>query len=1118
MESGLAITMFGRLNIRRDGVPVADFAYDKVAAFLAYLVLEPATPLSRDMLAGLFWPEQANEDARHSLRQALYHLRQALGEDSAATPLILASRTTIQRNPEALLNADVAAFDAYLNKRAVNQTTQTRDQRSRLLADAVALYDGELLEGLSLADNSAFEQWLHRRREHYHRRAVAALDELVQDYEQQGDYGQALRYAQRLVELEPWREEAQRKLILLLARVGRRSAALKQYELCRHYLDEMLDAAPEPETERLYRRIRQMASARYSIPTPLTPFVGRQREVDMLLRHLRDPEQHLITITGLVGMGKTRLAIQVGTIASRERERLFMHGAVFVSLSAVETTDQLIAAIAQSLDFQFEAGKDVVEQLVTYLEEKELLLILDQIEELVSERSLSILSAMMASAPDLTILVTSHQRLGLRGEQVLPLTGLPLPAGHEQSSTLAADEDGAVALMVSAMRRVQPTREFTAETLASVVDICRLVDGMPLAIELAASWIDAFSLQEIVSQVRHNIDLLATATPDTGARHRSIRAVFDTSWQRLDPQERQVLAKLSIFRGGFGREAAEAVAGVTPAAISKLVRHSLVQYDPSSNRYDIHPLLWQYASEKLAEEGTDTGMLSERYRAYYERWLAGLEAHLAGAQEHSRLQQMDDELANIRQVWQWATEQGDVEWLDATSAALHHYSRRRGQYQKGAEAFANAVQSLRVREEDETARARAKLLAFQADMLREQGHSGRASECLEESARLLDHAALRGKDIRREAAFTWWLTALLTPDAKAAGELLGRSLAHYQDLGALSKTAGVLADLGLLWKSVGDLAQAEVCFEESYAICRQLATPAPIVELSFNLAGLRMRKGQYEESERLLQDGLALARRVEDRGAMARGLVDLGHYYLQTGQYTLAANSYRESKTIREELGQRSLLVLSSGMLSYALLHAGDYRQAHLTAEQTLQLARAVDDVLYVGPALGTIGAARLVWGDIAKAHQWFLEAAETLREGWQEDWRARHTVWQACAACALCHQGDVARARETIDGALQTAVEVRSLYALMIALTVLALVLLKEGQSERAVKLYAFAQEHPQVAHSRWLTDVAGRPIHDAVADLSPVVVSDARKREQTWDPWETAQKLLQEQADQKE
>lgn len=1116
MESGLSIRMFGGLDVRRDGEPIAQFAYDKVAALLAYLALEAPIPQSRDRLAELFWPEQLHNEARHSLRQALFQLRQALGEQGAETPLLLTTRTTIQRNPAAILNSDVAAFDACLKGGMVNQTMERHGRRRQLLVEAVRLYEGELFRGLSLADNEAFEQWLQGKRELYHRRAAAALDELVRLYEQQGDSQQALPHAQRLVELDPWREEAQRKLMLLLARTGQRSAALKQYEICCRHLDEMLDLTPGPETERLYRRIREMASARFVLPAPMTPFVGRQRELDILLQQLRDPAQHLITITGLGGMGKTRLAIQAGTVAHGEHERLFMHGVVFVRLGAVETADQLVAAVAHALDFQFAARQDPVGQLLAFLEEKELLLILDQFEELVSESSLSILNAMMRSAPDLKLLVTSRQRLGLRGEQLLPLAGLPLPQEDDRSASVAADKAGAVALMLSAMRRVWSSGHLAPETFARVVDICRLVGGMPLAIELAASWADTLSLQEIAANVERNLQLLATAAPDIPARHRSIRAVFDTSWQQLDAAERQVLARMSIFHGGFTRQAVEAVTGVAPASIARLVRHSLVQYDANSDRYDMHPLLQKYGDEKLAEQATEVVTIHERYSAYYGRWLQQLNAELAGAREDTVLQQMDAEMGNIRRVWQRAAEEGDAAWLDATSAALHHYYRRRGYYETGAEAFAGAVQRLRPQEEGGSARIRAKLLAFQADMLREQGHSDPARQCLDESTRLLEHAALHGRDTRREAAFSLWCTALLTPDAKAARLLLGQSLAHYRDLGALSQAAGVLVALGLLWKSVGDLARADACFEESQTICYQLETPAPAVELSYNLAGIRMRRGQYAESERLLKEGLALARRVGDRAAVAQGFVELGHYYFQTGQYERAADSHRESTTIREELGQRSLAAEGSGFMGNALLHAGEYRDAYLSGKRELQLAQAADIAPHFGKA--AIGGALLAWGQPARAYRRFLEAAEAYREGWQDDWRARRTMIEAMAACALCHHGDAGRARTTIDSALQTAMAVRSLTALLDVLTVRALVLLEEGQRERAVELLALVQTHPHVARSRWFADVVGRPIDEAAAGLPPDAVAAARQRGKAQELWETAQSLLQEEAGKRE
>jgi tetratricopeptide (TPR) repeat protein len=277
-----------------------------------------------------------------------------------------------------------------------------------------------------------------------------------------------------------------------------------------------------------------------------------------------------------------------------------------------------------------------------------------------------------------------------------------------------------------------------------------------------------------------------------------------------------------------------------------------------------------------------------------------------------------------------------------------------------------------------------------------------------------------------------------------------------------------------------------------------------------------MRRGQYAESERLLQEGLRLAQRVGDRAAVAQGFVELGHFYFQTGQYERAADSHRESTTMREELGQRALGAESSGFVSYALLHAGEYRDAYLNGERELQLAQAAGVAPHFGKA--AIGGALLAWGQPATAYRQFLKAAEGYREGWQDDWRARRAMIEAMAACALCHQGDAGTARKTIDGALQTAIAVRSLTALLMALTVRALVLLKEGQPERAVELYALAQTHPHVARSRWYADVVGRPVEEGAAGLPPDVVAGAQERGQTRELWQTAQALLPEKAEQRE
>lgn len=1109
VESRVRARLFGRMEIRRGGARIVNFPYDKVQALLAYLLLETPKPHARDRLAGLLWPTDEEAAARHSLRQALFQLRKALAEKDADVPLILATRTAIRRNPDAPLEMDVVTFDRLLAQATDREKEGVPEQAAQALSQAIDLYRGEILPELSPVDAVPFQHWLQGKRQKYHERAVRVLEQLLEQVEVRQDERKVLRYAQRLVALEPWRETAQRELMLLLARQGRRAAALKQYESCRETLEEMLDVAPATETERLYRRIRQMASARLSLPNAATPFIGRQRELQELLRILRKRAARLITISGMGGMGKTRLAIEAGRRAGQEGVRLFLHGIVFVPLDAVGSADQLVLKIAQAFDFSFEGQEASTSQLLGFLRNRELMLILDQFEHLLNKDSLTFLSKLMDTAPDVTLLVTSRRRLGLQGEHLYPLGGLPLAPQNGEASTVD-EKANATDLLMAAARRLQPAFELNDESRADAADICRLVDGMPLALELAASWTDALPLHEIARALRNDLDLLETSAVDVAPRHHSIRAMFDGAWQGLERGERQVMAQLSIFRGDFTLAAARAVSDASPRVLSRLVARSLVQYDAEQDRYYLHPLLQKFSAEKRRVEGIDSDDLRDRHSAYYLRRLGQLAGDLPSARDKAALEKIDADIGNVRQAWQWATQQGPAERLDAASSSLHHYYHRRGRYAEGADAFADALYSVRQGAQIAQGRVEAKLLAFQADMLRQQGDVDRAHDLLHESLRLLQEDTQQGRDARRVKAFVNWRMALLTKEAAEARPLLENSLALYRELQAPGRVAALLAALGLLYKATGDLEQAEACFDESMALRRRLETPAQVVELSFFLAELRMRQGRFAESEALLQESLDRVRQIGDQPSVAMGLFQWGIHCYYAGRYHDAVTAWQKSLTIWEDLGRDRGMLIARGAVGVGLLHTGAYEQARRAAERALSLVETLTAAPFVGTALQVVGGALLAEGNVAKAYEKLSESAAVYASGWRQDWRARQVASRAYAAFALCYRGELQRARERLGETLDEAVEVRSLYALMSTLPAIALWLVKEGQTGRAIEVWSAACSQPHVANSRWFADVVGRPVDEAAATLSEDAVAAATERGRAWEQWDLANELL--------
>src|SRR5262245_1088704 len=598
----LSLSLLGAVQLSLDRAAVTTFDSDKVRALLIYLAVEAQQPHRRERLVGLLWPESAEGAARRSLNQALYNLRQAIGDQTATPPYLHIRRDELQFNSASEHTLDVATFTTLLDtcERHPHQRIESCPACAQRLQQAAALYRGSFLEQFSVADSEAFEEWTLVKREALHRRALHSLAQLADHHEARGEYQAARRYAARQLELDAWREEAHRQLMRALALNGERSAALAEYESCRHILADELGVEPSEETTALYRQIQ--AGERQAehlprehvridtLPQVLTPFVGRSHEVAELIGLLADPTCRLLTLVGPGGIGKTRLALH---IAAQQRAA-FAHGVAFVPLAAITSASLLVPSIADGLGFAFYGPVDPTAQLLNYLREKQVLLLLDNAEQLLD--GLGLLPEVLQHAPGVKLLVTSREPLTLPGEWVCEVAGLALRADDH------THESDAAALFVQRARRAQTGFVVSEAERREVARICRLVDGMPLAIELAAAWVRTLSCAEIAQEIQHNLDFLASSARELEARHRSVRAVLDQSWQALADTEQQVLRCLGVFRGGFARAAAEQVASASLGVLSALLAKSLV-HRSAEGRYDLHELVQQYGAEKLLESG-----------------------------------------------------------------------------------------------------------------------------------------------------------------------------------------------------------------------------------------------------------------------------------------------------------------------------------------------------------------------------------------------------------------------------------------------------------------------------------------------------------------------------------
>ena len=646
MGTGLRLTLLGKPQMSRDGASVTGFIYNKALALLVYLAVTKR-PHSRDALAGLLWGEMSDAAAKANLRKILSALREVAGHE------LIIDRQTVAFDAESPYWLDTEVFESKLQSLTATSLVAPNltDRDMKLLDEAVQLYKGDFLEGFYVRDAPAFEEWILPERERLRQKMQQALYRLAAYFTARGHYIVAIDYTSRLLALEPWHEEVHQQMMLLLALGGQRSAAITQYETCRRLLADEFGARPNADTVALYKKIKageavvqpQLASQLYNWPIKMTSFVGRADELEAIHSRLANADCRMVTLVGLSGSGKSRLAIQAAAAAMQ----VFRHGICFVAMAPVVSRDLFYPALAEALGLPAEHQRDSRTRVQHYLLEKEMLLVVDQFEHL-QENTIPI-KELLQHAPGVKLLVTSLERLKLECEWVLPIHGLTLPSTDLPHKITDSD---AVGLFLHCARRARADFAPTGAELPFIARICQLVEGVPLGIELAAAWTRVLTCQEIAQEIESSSSFLTDTTHDRPERHRSLNAALDQSWHRLSETERGGLRRLCVFRGGFTREAAEQVAGVPLLLLASLMDKCLVQSTPFG-RYSIHQWVIRYGLAKLAEtpdENTDT---YDRYAQYYTAFLRQSMKRFDGMWEEDALAAIAAEKHNLRTAWAW---------------------------------------------------------------------------------------------------------------------------------------------------------------------------------------------------------------------------------------------------------------------------------------------------------------------------------------------------------------------------------------------------------------------------------------------------------------------------------
>jgi predicted ATPase/DNA-binding SARP family transcriptional activator len=891
----LEVSLLGTFEARLAGSKLKGFRTRKVQALFIYLLLNNLDRsdgrVDRERLMVLLWPEKPDKSARENLRQALYQLRQTVSEvsgiDGDAVALVCSDRQQVWINPQARFHLDVAMFSSLLQEDDVDS-----------LAEAVSLYRGDFLSDFYLEDSAEFEEWAATWRASLRRQVKEALDGLAAVYLERGEPERAERYARRQLEIDYLHEAAHRHLMIALDRQGQRAEAIRQYERCCTLLQEELGVAPTADTNAIVQSIREsesvpdvtVAEARARLPVPPTPLIGRDVEAAEVSSILQG-DARLVSIVGPGGIGKTRLALEIAQRLPSEVAPRVM----FVNLTPLSSPEEIAPAVARALGIESEQddAESVRRRLLEYLRDKRILLLLDNFEHLLPGARL--LDDTFRAAPTVKLLVTSREVLGLYAEHPYPLSGL---AYSQWETPVEAARDPAVQLFLHHAKRVRPAFRLRGEHLAPLRRIMQLTEGMPLALILAAGWTKVLSPGEIAAELERSLDFLHSTHREVLPRQRSIRAVFDSTWARLDEPEQRVMAGLSVFRGGFTVESAREVVGAAPHDLLRLADRSLIVRE-EGGRFAIHELVRQFAAEMLDESGEGRAV-RDAHSDFYVKMLAQNLPNLKGSAQLEVLRAIADEFENVRIAWRWACIHARQEHMVEASQSLYLFGLIRSRYWDVMDLF-------------EAAGGQNSSSAGSDDCARPYALAGRVA--------LLAQAGAREEAIKSCAELSPYTKSSIDSATKAycglaRGFVLKKTEEHYVE------AADMLREVRSYYESIADPFYAALTVKHEADSLFWTGYPHRAIEL------LRMK--------------LPLARKAGDLFSVAQIVAALGAilWTYEEGPSERSERYYWEATQLRRRLGEKVTYAHAlAEVVNMPLWREGDAAAAHPQLEEALAIA-----------------------------------------------------------------------------------------------------------------------------------------------------------------------------------
>ncbi len=716
-----------------------------------------------------------------------------------------------------------------------------------------------------------------------------------------------------------------------------------------------------------------------NLPTQPTPFVGRSHEIKDISTLFADPTCRLLTLVGPGGIGKTRMALEVARQISESVTSDFSDGIYFIPLQALNASNLLTTTIADAVGLTFFQTANPQQELLDYLSRKHLLIVLDNLEHLLSD--VEIISAILAHAAGIKVLATSREALNLQEEWLYALKGMRIPDAGDLKSI---ESFSAVRLFIQCARRAHP--DFSIENeRAGIARICALVGGMPLGLELAAAWVRALSCDEIADEIANNLNILESSARNVPERHRTMRGVLAQSWALLASEEQQVMMRLAAFQGGINREAAEVVASASLRLLTALVDKSWLRWESDTRRYDLHELLRQYAEEQLISAGL-VEQTRDAHAAFFADWMQKRECEIKFQQQDSALADIEQDFANVRLAWKRATEQLNGALINPMIEALNFFCDMRARFMEGEDLFKSAAECFDQCTDPENRLTYCRLRLRRARMF--QNAMTYAAEDLHNLLAELQsiHEALKAYDCPAETAFALYQIGFVQSfhSYDEIGEpLFAECVRIYSELG----DQFYLADaLHLLATAATDFQKAKTLYEQAFALQEAIGDRNGIGWSLTQLARSNYVEHHYDLGDQYSNRAMVIQRERGDWKGLHYSMINHAMWAFRRGEWDSAQVLAEECLVIATNLNMMSALRAGSATLGLILIITEvDFERGYALCNKVISVQQTLVNSITEAEIDALNGLAVRVYhqGDVTATRDYYRRMVEHVGKSW---------------------------------------------------------------------------------------------------------------------------------------